>query len=165
MAGEDADTPDELEEVRRRKLERYQRLRAKARVGDSFPTEPIEATTSAAEQLVAKFPVAFLEFWAGWCRPCVRIRPIVDELAAEYWGDIAFARVSLDSSPEARDRFAVTVLPTMIVTQSGIEAARLQGATTRRRLEEFLEPFAKAQGPRGKAAGSSEPPGRVGGGG
>lgn len=134
----------DIEAVRRRKIERYQRVAQLARDGTAFPKAPVEATSHKAEDLVRRFPVACLEFWARWCAPCVKMQPVVDEVAQQFWGDIAFVRVSLDASPEARDRWNVTVLPTMIVTKRGQEATRVQGALTRRRLVAFLSPYAGA---------------------
>ncbi len=163
MAPETPKGAGDLARVRRRKIERYHRVGRLARQGMAFPREPIEASSEAAQHLVKKFPVTCLEFWAEWCAPCLKMKPLVNELALQFWGDIAFVRVSLDRSPEARDRWNVTVLPTIIITHGGRESARRHGALTRRRLEAFLEPFAGTAGQRPRAAGSSGPPGRRGG--
>jgi thioredoxin 1 len=157
-----APAPPDIDALRERKLERYRRVAQMAREGEAFPRTPVAATSRDAEDLVRRFPVACLEFWARWCAPCLRMQPVIDELAPQFWGDIAFVRVSLDESPDARDRWNVTVLPTMIITHKGHEAARRQGALSRRRLEQFLEPYAAARAIP-PPSGSSAPPGRRGG--
>lgn len=162
MPADDVARAVDLEDVRRRKIERYRRVAQLAKQGTSFPKRPVEASTQSAEDMVRRFPVACLEFWANWCAPCLKMKPVVDELAQQFWGDIAFVRVSLDESPEARDRWNVTVLPTMIVTRGGHEATRRQGALTRRRLEAFLSPFAgPTRAPRGEPLDRGAPSGPV----
>src|SRR6266850_4542977 len=119
---------DELQRLREEKLKRYQRVARAKQQGAGFPEQPVEADTEAAAALVKKYPTTLLEFWAAWCRPCVKMKSVTDELATEYWGDIAFVRVDLDRNPDARDRWGVTVLPTMVITRQGLEVARLHGA-------------------------------------
>ena len=163
MAPEALDSDAELERLRNEKLQRYRRVAALTGDHKEFPDQPVEASVAAAEEVVRSFPTAVIEFWAKWCRPCHTMRPIVDELAAEFWGDIAFARLDIDAHPDARTRWDVTVLPTVVLTQKGHEAARLLGAQSRRKLETFLEPFASSPDERLKRRGTSQPPGRVGG--
>jgi thioredoxin 1 len=162
MTASDRPLEDELARLREQKLRRYARL-AKAKAGGpEFPEKPIDADADAAAKLIRKYPMALLEFWAAWCRPCITMRPVIEELAAEYWGDVAFLRVDLDRSPDARDLWGVTVLPTMIITKQGLEVARLHGAYTRARLVREIEPLAENPDTRPTIAGRSTPPGEKG---
>jgi thioredoxin 1 len=150
---------DEVARLRALKIKRYQRLQRLKAGGLQWPELPVEVATHEAAAFVKTYPVAMLEFWASWSRPSLTIRPIVDELAAEYWGDVAFGRVDLDRNPEAREVWGVTVLPTLLITKHALEVARLQGAVTRPRLVRELAPFAAAPDERTKRVGHSDPPG------
>jgi len=50
----------------------------------------------------------------------------------------------------------------MIITKRGLEAARRQGALTRRRLEDFLAPYAAPQAAPPRGADRDGGPGRRG---
>ena len=153
----------ELKRVREEKLKRYARLAQARHVGVEYPEGPVDLTTANSSTFLKSYPVALLEFWAGWCKPCQKMRPVVEEVAAEFWGDIVFGRISLDADPDARDRFEVTVLPTFLVFKQGHEIERLLGGVTRQRLEKALEPYAKAPEAPTRREGHTNPPGSVGG--
>jgi thioredoxin 1 len=153
----------ELARLREEKIKRYLRLARAKQKGAEYPEKPVDLTIEDSASFLKRYPLALLEFWAAWCRPCLKMRPLLEELAAEYWGDIAFGRISLDAHQEARERFEVTVLPTLLLFQEGHEIQRLLGGVTRPKLEKALEPFAKAPEEKVKPQGHTRPPGAVGG--
>lgn len=149
----------ELARLRAQKLKRYERVKHLKQAGLEWPPGPVEAATESAIAHLKKYPVACLEFWASWCKPCLKMKPVVEELATEYWGDVAFARLNLDENPDAREVWGVTVLPTMIITKHALEVARLQGALTRAKLAKELAPYAAAPEEKLRRVGRTEPPG------
>jgi thioredoxin 1 len=86
----------------------------------------------------------------------------MEELAAEYWGDVAFARLDLDKNPDARDLWGVTVLPTLVITKHALEVSRIEGAASSTRLAKQLAPFAASPEERSKREGRASPPGAKG---
>lgn len=151
-----------MERLRAQKLHRYKRLQELREAGAEWPQAPVDAPTEVAMAFLRKYPVALLEFWAAWCRPCIKMQPVIEELATEFWGDVAFARLNLDDNPDAREVWGVTVLPTLIITKHAQEVTRLQGALTRSRLQRELRPFATSPEERLRREGHTKPPGERG---
>lgn len=161
MAAQSPEDP-ELERLREQKLKRYVRLQHLKATGLDWPEAPVEQATEAAVSFVKKYPVALLEFWAQWCKPCLKMKPLMEELATEYWGDVAFARLDLDKNPDARDLWGVTVLPTLVITKHALEVTRIEGAATRTRLVNQLAPYAASPEERVKREWRTRPPGAHG---
>jgi thiol-disulfide isomerase/thioredoxin len=76
-----------------------------------------------------------LEFTTQHCGPCRRMRPVVQQLAAEGY---AVREVDATSEPQAANQYRVTGFPTFIVVVDGREFARLEGSTDHRTLVEMI---------------------------
>lgn len=72
-----------------------------------------------------------LEFYADWCAPCLRVSPMVAELAHEFEGKIRLVRVNVDTDSALVDKHRVYSLPTLVFVVSGHEVDRMIGAKTK----------------------------------
>lgn len=93
------------------------------------PSTPLKVTDANFASLVeaATGPV-FVDFWAGWCGPCLMIGPFIDQLAAELAGRVLVAKLNVDENPRTAARYGVSSIPTMIIFDQGREVGRLNGA-------------------------------------
>lgn len=98
-----------------------------------------EATFDRAV-LGARLPV-LVDFWAGWCRPCKWLDPVVEEIAAEQAGRLRVAKVDADDNPGLARRYGTLSLPTLLVFVGGVERARIVGARPKGRLLAELAEF------------------------
>lgn len=62
-----------------------------------------------------------VDFWAEWCGPCKMLSPILDELAAEFDGQVTIAKVNIDHEPELAQEFSVMSIPTVKIFKNGQE--------------------------------------------
>lgn len=69
-----------------------------------------------------------VDFWAAWCAPCMRTKPILEKLAKEYEGEVGFMPVNADHSREVLEKFRVFGIPTVITIRNGKEVGRITGA-------------------------------------
>jgi len=69
-----------------------------------------------------------VDFWAGWCAPCMASKPILEKLAKEYSEKITFMPVNADDSREVLEQFRIFGIPTVITFRNGKEVGRVTGA-------------------------------------
>lgn len=91
-----------------------------------------EALSKAEKPLI-------VDFWADWCKPCLAMNPILDDLERRYGDDIKFAKVNVDDVPEVAEQAGVMGIPTLILFRNGEEAGRLVGGRPREQVERFVK--------------------------
>jgi len=104
-------------------------------------SEPTHITddTFEAEVIQSNMP-AIVDFWAPWCAPCHMIAPILEEIAADYDGQLKVAKLDVDQNPQVATQFGVMSIPTMILFKDGEAVERLIGYMPKERLLEKITP-------------------------
>ena len=82
---------DELEILRRKKLEELQQKFSKGDNVPEYPDKPIHVTDKDLDAVVSKYNLVVVDCWAEWCAPCRMIAPAIEEMAKEMKGKVVFA--------------------------------------------------------------------------
>lgn len=102
--------------------------------------KPMKVTDASFAREVEQSPLpVFLDFWAGWCGPCLMIGPFIEELASDLAGRIRVAKLNIDENPMTAQRFGVQSIPTMIVFKDGREVDRIAGAVPKEMMLRRLQ--------------------------
>ena len=80
-----------------------------------------------------------VDFWAGWCAPCKKIDPTLDEIASEMNGEIHVAKIDVDENGSLANRFNIRSIPTLILFKDGKMMDQLVGAAPKRQIVRMLE--------------------------
>lgn len=91
----------------------------------------IEITSENFEKLVANSeqPVV-LDFWAGWCGPCMMLGPHLEEIAKDYEDVAVVGKVNVDEQPELAKKFQAAEIPLVVVLSKGEIVERMPGYET-----------------------------------
>jgi thioredoxin 1 len=122
---------EELEAIRRKKMEE---LKSGATKGADWPNEPVTLTDAGFDAFVAKYPMVVVDCWAPWCGPCRMVAPVVEALAKEMAGKVAFGKLNTDENPKTPGKFNISAIPTLLVFKDGKLADRVIGAMPKEQL-------------------------------
>jgi thioredoxin 1 len=80
-----------------------------------------------SEVLQSARPV-LVDFWAEWCGPCLKVVPVLEELATELADRVDIVKVDIDANPKVTDAYEVRSVPTLTVFKDGRRIDQLVGA-------------------------------------
>ena len=83
-----------------------------------------------------------IDLWAPWCGPCRRMAPIVDELAEEYAGKVAFYKVNVDDNPQTSMAFRAQSIPMLVfIPTDGKQINAVLGVQPKETLKEVIDKY------------------------
>jgi thioredoxin 1 len=127
---------DELEEIRAKKLAELQTYGQEHAVK---ATKPVHLTDATFDSETARGGVALVDLWAAWCGPCLRIAPVIEQLAADYAGKVRVYKLNIDENPLTPGRFGVQSIPTLMIFKDGKLVDGIIGAVPRQEIERAIQ--------------------------
>jgi len=82
---------------------------------------------------------SIINFYASWCPPCRMLAPILEQLAAEYEGQIYIYKINVDTERELAAAFGIGPLPTTIFVPMNDAPQMAQGALPRDVLKQLID--------------------------
>ena len=103
-------------------------------------SKPVTIDDSNFEQLVLQSETPVLvDFWATWCKPCLMVAPIIEELAEEYSGKVTFGKVDVDQNPKIASKYNIMSIPTMLIFKKGEPVSQIVGFKPKQELKRSLD--------------------------
>ena len=133
----EADYDEELEKIRKKRLNEMTKELKNNPDGSAgnWPSEPQVLTDDNFEKYIKKYPVVVVDCWAPWCGPCRMVGPVVEELAKDYQGKIAFGKLNTDENQGIAMKFNIMSIPTFLIFKDGDLIDRPVGAMPKASLE------------------------------
>ncbi len=101
----------------------------------------IDVTPENYQDLMkASFEVpVLLDFWAGWCQPCLMLMPILAKLAEEYDGKFLLGKLNTEEQQAIAAQFGIRSIPTVKLFRDGQPVDEFMGALPEGAVREFID--------------------------
>jgi len=130
----------EIQRIKEKKLvEMMQKARAQLETSAKNDGKPILLSDASFSSEISKYPLVVVEFWAAWCGPCRMVAPIIEQLAKEYAGRVAFGKLNVDENPLTSGEFEVQSIPTLLIFRNGEAVDGIVGAVPKYQIESRIK--------------------------
>ena len=98
----------------------------------------IQFTDENVNDYIASSRPTLIDCWATWCGPCVRMSPIIDEVAAEFGDKANIGKYNVDEESDLSQQFRIMSIPTILFFKDGKLVDRLAGSHSKATLVDKL---------------------------
>lgn len=98
-------------------------------------------TDQNVHEIIASGKPVVIDFWATWCGPCVRMAPIVEELAEEYKDTVVIGKYNIEEENDLAMKYRIMSIPTILFFKNGeqISSLRMAGAQQKDALKARID--------------------------
>lgn len=112
---------------------------------EDFINKVMDYKTNPTEWKYKGDKPAIIDFYASWCGPCRMLAPILDEIAAEYEGEIYVYKVDTEKETELAQLFNIRSIPTMLFIPLEEAPRMMQGALPKNELQKIIQEVLKVE--------------------
>jgi len=91
------------------------------------------------DKLTSSHKLVLVDFYADWCGPCKKMKPILDEIENEMKDGIKIIRINSDNNKDLMQIMHIDELPTFMVFKNSQIAWTGMGLFTKQNLEDQLK--------------------------
>ncbi|MDG7000494.1 MAG: thioredoxin family protein [Nitrososphaerota archaeon] len=101
----------------------------------------IELTSANFDRTLKTTRKIFVDFWAPWCKPCIKMNPLIERMADRH-SSIAFGKVNIEDHADLASRYHISSIPAYVMfTDSSPTFSRI-GSVSESDLEDMISSHA-----------------------
>ena len=99
-----------------------------------------EFTDKNVKEVIESGHAIVIDFWATWCGPCMKLSPVIEELAEKYADQVVIGKYTVEEENDFATENRIMSIPTILFFKNGeqVRDLRLAGAT-REQIETNIE--------------------------
>ncbi len=98
----------------------------------------VALTTANFDEVTNQDGIVLVDFWAGWCWPCLRFAPVYERSSQKH-EDIVFGKVDTEDQQALAAKFDIRSIPTIMAIRDGVIVFAQPGALPESALESLIE--------------------------
>ncbi|MCD6347453.1 MAG: thioredoxin [Bacteroidales bacterium] len=102
-------------------------------------SDKIKILTTKNFKFQTRVGMTLVDFWAPWCKPCLMMAPILNDVAEQMHGNVVVGKLNIDQNQFIAKKNKVRNIPTLILFQDGIEIHRFVGVKTKKHIIKELQ--------------------------
>jgi thioredoxin 1 len=114
-------------------------------LGFTNASKCIDVTPENFKLLIKHASILIIDFWAPWCKPCIKVGKTIDQLAEKYAGTICFGRLNTDLYPNLSDQFELFTIPYFRAYKNGKFVGQFYGNVSKKKLIKAFEKLKNLQ--------------------
>ena len=103
-----------------------------------------KVTDNDFNEFIKSKDYALVDCWAPWCKPCLRMGPVIEELAKISQDDIAVGKLNVDENPGVSLSFNIQSIPALLIFEGGKQVGTIVGYSPERTAEALREAILSA---------------------
>jgi thioredoxin len=128
---------EELKIINEKRMKKLQQIMNEKELLKNIK-DPLNLDDSSFFQMISKFPLLLVDFWAPWCGPCRMMSPLIDQIGKEYMGKLVVGKVNVDENPTISRQFGISSIPTLILFKKGQAVNKIIGSVSKNKIDEMV---------------------------
>jgi thioredoxin 1 len=98
-------------------------------------------TDETAKAAIESGKTVVIDFWATWCGPCVKLGPVIEELAEKYEGKAIVGKLNVEENEDTTAEYGIRNIPAVLFFKDGKVVDKSVGFVGLADLEKKLLPL------------------------
>lgn len=90
------------------------------------------------QKIANKEKIVLVYFNADWCVPCIKLKPIIEQLETEEKDKVVILKLNVDDNPEIATHFEINTLPLFYLYRNGKISWQFTGIQTKKELSDKI---------------------------